>query len=136
MRLEHNLIALLACFALLTGLSALTVVTPLFGLSTVLGISVLGSSVLGSSVLGSSVLGSSVMGTTIVEAYVNAVSTSQVCLSLVLISMLIYSELTDPSYGKLRNALLELRRSWMPVSALLLILFFIIVGFKVWGILA
>jgi hypothetical protein len=124
--LERSLIALLVCFVLLTGLSAFTVATPLFGLSTVLGVSVLGSSV----------LGSSVMGSTIVEAYVNAVSTSQVCLSLVLIGLLIYSELTNPSYGKLRSVFLELRRSWMPVSVLLLVLFFIIVGIKVWGILA
>jgi hypothetical protein len=134
--LERSLIALLVCFVLLTGLSAFTVATPLFGLSTVLGVSVLGSSVLGSSVLGSSVLGSSVMGSTIVEAYVTAISTSQVCLSLVLIGLLIYSELTNPSYGKLRSVFLELRRSWMPVSVLLLVLFFIIVGIKVWGILA
>jgi len=124
--LERSLIALLVCFVLLTGLSAFTVATPLFGLSTVLGVSVLGSSV----------LGSSVMGSTIVEAYVNAVSTSQVCLSLVLIGLLIYSELTNPSYGKLRSVFLELRRSWMPISVLLLVLFFIIVGIKVWGILA
>jgi len=124
-------------FALLAAAGSLTVAAPLFGLSTVLGVSVLGSSVLGSSVLGSSVLGSSVLGsTTIVEAYAGAVVTSQLWLSLLVIGLLVYLELTDPAYGGLRSILLELRRSWLPVSALLVVLFFIIVAFKVYTILA
>lgn len=121
--------------------SSLTVAVPLFGLSTILGVSVLGSSVLGSSVLGSSVLGSSVLGsTTIVEAYSGAVVESQLWLSLVCIGLLVYLELSDPSYekrieGRIR-VFSELRRSWLPVSTLLVVLFFIIVALKVWSILA
>jgi len=119
-------------FAFLAATSSLTAAAPLFGLSTVLGVSVLGSSVLGSSVLGSSVLGS----TTIVEAYSGAVATSQLLLSLAVIGLLVYLDLSDPAYGSLRNTLLELRRSWLPVSVLLVVLFFIIVALKVWNILA
>ena len=100
---------------------------PLSGLSTILGVSVLGSSVLGSSVMAS---------TTIVEAYAQAVMFMQPPLSMVLIGLLVYLELTDPSYGGLRSMLLELRKSWLPVSALLIVLFSIIVALKVWGILA
>lgn len=118
-------------------MSSLTLVAPLFGLSTILGVSVLGPSVLGSSVLGSSVLGSSVLGsTTIVEAYADAIATSQLCLSLVAIGLLVYLELTDPAYGELRSIFSELRRSWIPVTMLLVVLFFIIVALKVWSILA
>lgn len=134
--------ALLAFFAFLVLVSSFTVVAPLFGLSTILGVSALGVSVLGSSVLGSSVLGSSVLGssvlgsTTIVEAYGGAIAASQLWLSLIAIGLLMYLELSDPSYGGLRRILLELRRSWLPVSALLVVLFFIIVALKVWNILS
>lgn len=149
--MERRLLVLLALFVFFTAVSFLTVAAPLVGLSTVLGVSVLGSSVLGSSVLGSSVLGSSVLGssvlgssvlgssvlgsTTIVEAYAGAIGASQLCLSLVAIGLLVYSELTDPAYGELRSILLELRRSWVPVSMLLVVLFFAIVALKVWSIL-
>lgn len=140
--MERRLALLLVVFALLTAVSSLTVTAPLMGLSTVLGVSVLGSSVLGSSVLGSSVLGSSVLGssvlasTTIVEAYGAAIAVSQIWLSLSAIALLIYLELSDPAYGGLKSLLVELRKSWLPVSALLVVLFFIIVGLKVWSILA
>jgi len=135
--LERRLAFLLGAFVLLTAFCSFVAAAPVFGLSTILGISVLGSSVLGSSVLGSSVLGSSVLAsTTIVQAYGAAIATSQVWLSLTAIGLLIYLELTDPSYGGLRRTLSELRRSWLPVSSLLVILFFIIVALKVWGILA
>jgi len=135
--LERKLLILLALFVFLAAVSSLTVVAPLFGLSTVLGVSVLGSSVLGSSVLGSSVLGSSVLAsTTIIEAYAGAIAASQLCLSLAAIGLLVYLELSDPAYGSLRSFLLKLRRSWLPVSALLVILFFIIVALKVWSIIA
>lgn len=107
------------------------------GLSTVLGISVLSSSILGSSVLGSSVLGSSVLAsTTIVEAYGSAITASQIWLSFAAIGLLIYLELTDPAYGGLKSTIVELRKSWLPVTGILVILFFIIVAIKVWGILA
>jgi len=133
--LERSLAVLLLLFAFSALASSLTAGAPLFGLSTILSVSVLGSSVLGSSVLGSSVLGSSVLGSTIVEAYAGAVVASQLWLSLVVIALLIYLELSDPSYGRLRKILLELRRSWLPVSGLLVVLFFIIVALKVYAIL-
>jgi hypothetical protein len=104
--------------------------------SSVLGSSVLGSSVLGSSVLGSSVLGSSVLATTIVEAYSAGVVASQIWISVAAIGTLIYLELSDPLYGNIRSMLQELRRSWLPVSALLVVLFFIIVALKVWNVIA
>jgi len=135
--LERRLAYLLVFFVLLTAVSSLTVVTPLFGLSTILGVSVLGSSVLGSSVLGSSVLGSSVLAsTTIVEAYAGAIATSQLWISLTAIGLLMYLELSDPAYGVLKGFVLELRRSWLPVSALLVVLFFITLALKTWSILA
>ena len=134
--MERSLLILLALFVFLLAVSSFTVAIPLVGLSTILGVSVLGSSVLGSSVLGSSVLGSSVLGSTIVEAYAGAIAASQLHLSLVAIGLLVYLELTDPAYGGLRSILLELRRSWLPVSALLVVLFFIIVALKVYTILA
>lgn len=133
--LERKLVYLLLVFATLTLVSSITVVGPLSGLSMILGSSVLGSSVLGSSVLGSSVLGSSGMGTTtttIVEAYTEAVSLSQLYMSLVAIGLLIYTELTDPSYTGEEGFLSELRRGWMPVLAILVFLFFIVVAVKVW----
>lgn len=157
--MERNLTILLMLFAFLTAISALTTTTPLYGLSTILGVSVLGSSVLGSSVLGSSVLGSSVLAsTTIVEAYTGAVVMSQLWFSLVAIGLLAYLELSNPSHEKRVqarstiakpsqkqrqlcsiariNVFSELRRSWLPVSTLLVVLFFIIVALKVWRIIA
>ena len=92
---------------------------------------------LGSSVLGSSVLGSSVLGTTtIVEAYSGAIPAAQIALSLASIGLLISLQLTDPSFEHTTKALLELRRSWLPVSALLVILFCIIAVLKIWSVLA
>jgi len=135
--LERRLLILLALFVFLVAVSSLTVVAPLFGLSTVLGISVLGSSVLGSSVLGSSVLGSSVLAsTTIIEAYAGAIAAAQLCLSLAAIGLLVYLELSDPAYGTLRSFLLELRRSWLPVLAILVTLFVVIMALRIWAIIA
>jgi len=122
---------LLILFASLVFVSLFSISAPLIGLSTVLGVSVLGSSVLGSSVMGSSVLGS-----TIVEAYAGAVGASQLWVSLVAIGLLVYLELTDSAYGGLRSIFLEFRRSWLPVSALLVFLFFITVVLKAYGIIA
>ncbi len=134
--MERKLTILVILFFSLTLVSCLTVTSPLFGLSTVLGSSVLGSSVLGSSVLGSSVLGSSVLATTIVEAYSAAVVASQIWISVTAIGTLIYLELSDPLYGNIRSTLQELRRSWLSVSALLVVLFFIIAALKVWNVIA
>ena len=146
--MERSLVLLVVLFLVLTLASSLTVVTPLYGLSTVLGISVLGSSVLGSSVLGSSVLGSSVLGSSVlgtttiimeqamIEGYGKAILAAQLWLSLIAISLLVYLELTDPAYGKIRRTLEELRKSWVPVSALLVLLFLIFVALKIYAIIA
>ena len=134
--MEKGLAVLVGVFALSLLASFFTTAVPPMGLSTTLGISVLGSSVLGSSVLGSSVLGSTVMGSMIMQSYSTAIPTAQVGLSFVLIGMLVYSELTDPAYGKLKRMLSELRKSWLPFSGLLLVLFFIIVAWRVWAVLA
>ena len=103
------------------------------GLSMIMGISVLGSSVLGSSVLGSSVLGTTT--TTVMAAYSEALAASQVWVSLAAIGLLVYVELSDPAYGRSRRVFVELRRSWMSVSALFVVLFGIVVVLKVWAIL-
>ena len=116
---------------------------PVMGLSMIMGISVLGSSVLGSSVLGSSVLGSSVLGssvlgtttTTVMAAYSEALAESQVWVSLGAIALLVYVELSDPAYGRSRRLFVELRRSWLSVSMLFVLLFGIVVVLKVWAIL-
>jgi len=129
--MQRSMMTLLIVFIFLALISYITTPPPLFGLSTILGISVLGSSVLGSSVLGSSVLGSSVLANTIVASYINAVIMSQVWLSLVLIGLLMYVELTDPMYGNLKSLLSELRKSWLPILTILMILFFIIVALRV-----
>jgi len=129
--MERSLKVLLALFVFLSAASSLTIAAPPFGLSTTLAVSVLGSSVLGSSVLGSSMLGTTVL----VEAYAGAVVASQLWLSLVVIGLLFYVELSDPAYGKLRKSLVEFRKSWLPISALLSILFFIIVALKVYNIM-
>jgi len=129
--MEKGLAVLVGVFALSLLASFFTTAVPPMGLSTTLGISVLGSSVLGSSVLGSTVMGSMIM-----QSYATAIPTAQVGLSFVLIGMLVYSELTDPAYGKLKRMLSELRKSWLPFSGLLLVLFFIIVAWRVWAVLA
>jgi hypothetical protein len=128
--MERSLVTLVVLFAILALASSLTVAVPLFGLSTILGVSVLGSSVLGSSVLGSSVLAS----TTIVEAYSGAIIASQLWLSIVAIGMLAYLELTDSAYGRFRRVLVDLRKSWLPISAMLVVLFFVIVALRIYAI--
>ena len=125
--MERKLTILVILFFSLTLVSCLTVTSPLFGLSTVLGSSVLGSSVLGSSVMST---------TTIIEAYNVAIATSQIHLSLVVIGLLMYLEMSNPDYTRTKGFISDLRKSWVSVSALLVILFFIIVALKVWGLIA
>ncbi len=80
---------------------------------------------------------STVLGTTINQTSSSrlATSTLQLYTSLVLIALLIFLELTDPSYGKTPSFLVELRTGWLPEVVLLLILFSLIVVFKVFTIL-
>ncbi|MCX8204972.1 MAG: hypothetical protein N3H31_04920 [Candidatus Nezhaarchaeota archaeon] len=133
--MERRLILLLLTFSSLTTLALSLPAVPLFGLSTVLSSTVLGSSALGSTVLGSSILGSSALSTTILQAYSTTSASLQLFLSLATIATLIYLELTDPSYGAARRVFIEVRRSWLPVTALLVVLFSIIVAVRVWEIL-
>jgi len=92
----------------------------MFGLST----TVLGSS---SMLLGSV---SSSSSSAISLAYSKALSSVQLYVSLASIGILAYLELSNPAYGKTRRILEELRKGWVPVSVLFVILFFILVFFK------
>jgi len=60
----------------------------------------------------------------------------QLAISLIAICMLVYLELSDPSYGKTRRLIEEVRKSWLPLSAVLVMLFALIVFFRIWAILA
>ena len=120
----------------LTLLLSLMVVKPAFyGLSTVLGTTVLGTTVLGTTVLGTTVLGTTMLGTSLIQVYAEALSMGKLAISLIAIGMLVYLELSDPSYGKSHRVVTELRKSWLPLTTLLVLLFAVIVVFKVWNIL-
>jgi len=99
-----------ACFYLPT--------VAMFGLST----TVLGSS--------SMLLGSVSSSSAISLAYSKALVSVQLYVSLASIGILAYLELSNPAYGKTRRILEELRKGWVPVSVLFVILFFILVFFK------
>ena len=73
-----------------------------------------------------------VLGTTVT---VENFSTGQLAISLIAICMLVYLELSDPSYGKTRRLIEELRNSWLPLTVLLVMLFALVVFFKVWAIM-
>jgi len=131
------LLLILAIYAALASFSSLLVVKPAFyGLSTILGTTILGTTVLGTTVLGTTVLGSTLLGTTsLVQVYADALVTGQLAISLIAIGMLVYLELSDPSYGKTHRVIEELRKSWLPLSALLVLLFTLIVVFRIWAII-
>jgi len=82
-----------------------------------------------STVLGTTVLGSS-------PSALASVASVQLCLSLSLIGLLIFSELTDSGYGGMQRFLAELRTSLLPYVVFLLLVFSLIVVFKVATILA
>lgn len=135
------LLLILAVYSLLASVAGLLAVKPAFyGLSTVLGTTVLGTTVLGTTVMVTTVLGSILMGTTtttsLIQVYAEAFSMGQLAISLIAICMLVYLELSDPSYGKTHRLIEELRKSWLPLSAVLVLLFALIVFFRVWAILA
>ncbi|MCP8322214.1 MAG: hypothetical protein H3Z52_14950 [archaeon] len=139
-KLSHSksLLLLISTYVSLALFTSLLAVNPCFyGLSTILGTTVLGTTVLGSTVLGTTVLGTTVMGTTsLVAVCGEAFLSGQLAISLISIGMLTYLELSDPSYGKTKRLIGELRRSWLPLSALLVILFMLIVAFRIWVIIA
>lgn len=123
-------------------MSFLAVKPAFYGLSTVLGTTILGTTVLGTTVLGTTVLGTTVLGSTLlgttslIQVYAEALSMGQLAISLIAIGMLVYLELSDPSYGKTRRLINELRQSWLPLSVVLILLFALIVFFRIWNILA
>jgi hypothetical protein len=108
-------------------LSFLVVKPAFYGLSTILGTTVLGTTVLGSTLLGT---------TSLIQVYAEALSMGQVAISLLAICMLLYLELSDPSYGESPRVVTELRKSWLPLTTLLVLLFAVIVFFRVWNVLA
>ena len=122
----------------LAGILGFLAVKPaLYGLSTILGTTILGTTVLGTTVLGTTVLGSTMLGTSgLADVYTGALTALQPMISLVLIGMLCYLELSDPSYGRTKNIVEELRRSWLPVTAFLTVIFTLIVAFRIWAIIA
>jgi hypothetical protein len=56
--------------------------------------------------------------------------------SLIAIGLLVFLELSDPAYGKINRLVFELRKSWLPTVSILVTLFFLIVAFKIYVILA
>ena len=143
------LLLILAVYALLASVASLLTVKPAFyGLSTVLGTTILGTTVLGTTVLGTTILGTTVLSsillgtttttttTSLIQVYAEAFSMGQLAISLIAICMLVYLELSDPSYGKTRRLIEEVRKSWLPLSAVLVLLFALIVFFRIWAIIA
>ena len=137
------LLVTLAVYVLLACVASLLAVKPAFyGLSTVLGTTILGTTVLWTTVLGTTILGTTVLGSTLLgttsltQVYAEALAMGQLAISLIAICMLVYLELSDPSYGKTRRLIEELRKSWIPLSAVLVLLFALIVFFRIWAILA
>jgi len=112
-----RLLALCAIFSL--GYVATSIVSApenLFGLSTVLGTTVLGTTVLG-------------------VTFASAIASAQLYLSLACIGLLVFLELSDPSYGEVKRLIAEIRLNWLPCAIFLVILFFLIVAFKIASIL-
>jgi len=139
---EKTLLLVFAVYVSLAFLLSLLVVEPSFyGLSTILGTTILGTTVLGTTVLGTTILGTTVLGSTLlgttslIEVYAEALSLGQLAISLVAIFMLIYLELSDPSYGRVHRLVEELRKSWLPLSVVLILLFSLVVFFRIWAIL-
>jgi len=108
-------------------LSSLVVKPSFYGLSTILGTTLLGTTTLGLTLLGI---------TSLVQVYAEALSMGQLAISLIAICMLVYLELSDPSYGKTRSLIEELRKSWLPLTAVLVLLFALIVFFRILAVLA
>jgi len=82
---------------------------------------------------------STVLGTTILVSSATVFTTLasfQLYASVGLIALLVFLELTDPAYGGVRSFLAELRTNWLPHTILLLIVFSLIVAFKVATILS
>ena len=130
---NKSLLLLLSAYVFLALITCFLAVDPtLYGLSTILGTTILGTTVLGTTVLGTTVLGT----TSLVGIYGDALLSGQIVISLAAIGTLVFLELSAPSYGKTRKLIGELRSSWLPISAFLVVLFILIVGFRIWAIIA
>lgn len=121
--MDKRLLLLVGMYVLLATVCFCLPAITIFGLSTM----ILGSS--------SMLLGSISSSSVISLAYSKALASTQLYISLASIGILVYIELSDPTYGKTRRILAELRESWIPVSMLLVTLFFILIFFKVYLIL-
>jgi hypothetical protein len=64
-----------------------------------------------------------------------ALDSLQLYASVSLIGLLVFLELTDPAYGETKSFLLKLRTNWLPHTIFLLVVFSLIVAFKVATIL-
>jgi hypothetical protein len=64
-----------------------------------------------------------------------ALDSLQLYASVSLIGLLVFLELTDPAYGGTKSFLLKLRTNWLPHTIFLLVIFSLIVVFKVATIL-
>jgi hypothetical protein len=119
----------LASYLALSAFLSLFHIPAIYGLSTMLGTTVMGST----TVLGSTMLGTT---TSMAEVYSTVLPAGQLAISLLAIGILIFLELSDPAYSKTNRLVRELRRSWLPLAATLIILFSLTVAFKVLAILA
>jgi hypothetical protein len=140
---NRTLLLILAIYVSVASALSLLVVKPTFyGLSTVLGTTILGTTVLGTTVLGTTILGTTVLGSTLlgtsslIQVVTEALSMGQLAISLIGICMLVYLQLSDPSFGRTHRLIKELRKSWLPLSVVLMLLFALIVFFRIWAILA
>jgi len=70
-----------------------------------------------------------------IAIYSEALATAQLYVSLLCIGLLVYLELTDPNYGGIKEVLVEIRKSWSTTATLLVLLFLVLVAFKVWLII-
>ena len=134
-KVKQKFISLFLVFSIFDSLalllSTMSVTPAFYGLSTVLGTTVLGTTVLGTTVLGTTVLGT----TSMLTVYAEALSMGQLAISLVAIGMMVFLELSDPSFGEANSLVKQLRKSWLPLTALLVLVFAIIAFFRVWNIL-
>jgi hypothetical protein len=124
---ERKLLALLlACFCIALALLLLGVKPFKYGLSTVMGTSLLTVSS-GESI----VVFSLFRGLDINAALSDALTDAQIMVTLLGISLLAYAEVANPTYGGNAEFLRELRRNWMPILAIVLLLFTVTVASRV-----
>lgn len=137
--MDKNYKLLLASFVAGSAVYLLPVSVAPLGLSSVLGLSLMTSALLGSSVLGVSVLSSTVLqpsgaAAAIAASYSSALALVQVLVSVSSIGVLVFTEMTDPSYGKVGFTVGEMRKSLTPIALVTLVLFAAIVAVRILAI--